>query len=157
MADTIRGMKPPTDSVKPVPLSSGDRTQAGHGAHGAHAKEWSNFSGYAVELSVDRETGEIELHDVVLVADVGTVINPIAHRGQLEGGFAFGIGYALTEEIVMEDGRLVNASFADYKIPCQRDMPPLRVIELPPTGGQGPFGAKAAGESAQSGIAPAIA
>ena len=129
----------------------------GHAAHGAHSKEWGNFSGYAVELSVDRETGEVDLHNVVLVADVGTVINPIAHRGQLEGGFAFGIGYALTEEIIIEDGRLVNASFADYKIPCQRDMPALRVIELPPTGGQGPFGAKAAGESAQSGIAPAIA
>ena len=128
-----------------------------HGSHGSHAREWSNFAGYAVELSVDRETGEIELHDVVLVVDVGTVINPIAHRGQLDGGFAFGIGYALTEEILMEDGRLINASFADYKIPCQRDMPHFRVIELPPTGGQGPYGAKAAGESAQSAIAPAIA
>ena len=127
------------------------------GGHGGHGREWSNFSGYAVELSVDRETGEIDVHDVVLVADVGTVINPIAHRGQLDGGFAFGIGYALTEEIVMEDGRLVNASFADYKIPCQGDMPRFRVIELPPTGGQGPYGAKAAGESAQSAIAPAIA
>ena len=125
--------------------------------HGGHAREWSNFSGYAVELSVDRETGEIELHDVVLAVDVGTVINPLGHRGQLDGGFAFGIGYALTEEILMEDGRLMNASFADYKIPCQRDMPPFRIIELPPTGGQGPYGAKAAGESTQSGIAPAIA
>lgn len=93
----------------------------------------------------------------MLVADTGTVISPLGHRGQLDGGFAFGIGYALTEEIVMEDGRLVNASFADYKIPCQRDMPPFRVIELPPTGGQGPYGAKAVGESAQSAIAPAIA
>ena len=126
---------------------------SGHG----HGREWSNFSGYGVELSVDRETGEIDLHDVVLVADVGTVINPLGHRGQLDGGFAFGIGYALTEEIAMDDGRLVNASFADYKVPCQRDMPPFRVIELPPTGGQGPYGAKAAGESSQSGIAPAIA
>ena len=125
--------------------------------HGGHAREWSNFSGYGVELSVDRETGEVDVHDVVLVADVGTIINPIAHRGQLHGGFAFGIGYALTEEIVMEDGRLVNASFADYKIPCQGDMPPLRLIELPPTGGQGPYGAKAVGESAQSALAPAIA
>ena len=125
--------------------------------HGDHAGDWSNFSGYAVELSVDRETGEIDLHSVLLVADTGTVINPLGHRGQLDGGFAFGIGYALTEEIVMEDGRLVNASFADYKIPCQRDMPPFRVIQLPPTGGQGPFGAKAVGESAQSAIAPAIA
>ena len=93
----------------------------------------------------------------MLVADVGTVISPLGHRGQLDGGFSFGIGYALTEEILIEDGRVVNASFADYKIPCQRDMPPFRVIELPATGGQGPYGAKAAGESAQSGVAPAIA
>lgn len=119
--------------------------------------EWNNFAGFLVEVSVDQRTGTTAIHDVVMVADVGTIVNPVAHRGQLNGGFAFGIGYARSEEVRVEDGRIVNGSLADYKVPTQPDMPPLRTILLPPTGGQGPFGAKAAGELSTAGVAPAFA
>jgi CO/xanthine dehydrogenase Mo-binding subunit len=117
---------------------------------------WLNYCGYGVELSVDEATGAIDIHDVTMVADVGTIINPIGHRGQLEGGFMMGLGHALTEELYVEDGRILNPTLADYKLPCQLDMPPLRVIELSPDGGPGPYGAKAGGEFNVSGVAPAI-
>jgi CO/xanthine dehydrogenase Mo-binding subunit len=127
------------------------------GAHDPGAPEWNNFSGCMAEVSVDRATGAPTIHSIVMVADVGTVINPVAHRGQIEGGFAFGLGYAMSEEALIEDGKLVNLSLADYKLPTEPDIPPFRLIELPPTGGQGPFGAKAAGELSTSAVAPAIA
>jgi CO/xanthine dehydrogenase Mo-binding subunit len=117
---------------------------------------WLNYCAYGVELSVDAETGTIDIHDVTMVADVGTIINPIGHRGQLEGGFMMGLGHALTEELYFEDGRIINPTLADYKLPCQLDMPPLRVVELSPDGGPGPYGAKAGGEFNVSGVAPAI-
>jgi len=118
---------------------------------------WLNFGAYGVDLSVDRDTGAVMIHDVVFVADIGTVINPLAHRGQIDGGFAMGFGSALTEELQIEDGRLVNIALSDYKLPCQRDMPPFRVIMMEPGGGPGPYGARAAGEFNTAGVAPAIA
>ncbi len=118
--------------------------------------ESNNFSGYLVDLSVDGDTGALTIHDVLYVADVGRVINPVAHQGQIDGGFIFGLGHALTEELLIEDGRIVNLTFADYKIPVMRDLPPFRSILLPTPGGPGPFGSKAIGESSTSSIAPAI-
>ena len=91
-----------------------------------------------------------------LVADTGTVINPIAHRGQLEGGFAFGLGAALMEELPVEDGQVLAGSLGDYKLPTAPDMPPLTVITVGDTEGTGPFGAKAVGEFGNLGVAPAI-
>jgi len=117
---------------------------------------WLNYCAYGVELSVDVETGTVRIHDVVLVADVGTIINPLGHRGQLEGGFMMGIGHALTEELVLDEGRIVNPTLAEYKLPCQLDMPPLRIIELSADGGPGPYGAKAGGEFNIAAVAPAI-
>ena len=77
-------------------------------AHGDDDPGDFNFSGYVIEVQVDRETGVVNVRNAVLVADVGTIINPVAHRGQLLGGFAFGIGAALTEELVRVDGQVVS-------------------------------------------------
>ena len=71
-----------------------------HHGHPAH----HNFSAYAIEVAVDRETGVVRVHDAVLVADVGTIINPVAHRGQINGGFVFGLGQAMFEELRLQDG-----------------------------------------------------
>jgi CO/xanthine dehydrogenase Mo-binding subunit len=117
---------------------------------------WLNYCAYGVELSVDAETGAVHIDDVALVVDVGTIINPIAHQGQLEGAFSMGLGHALTEELYLEEGRITNPTLADYKLPSQRDMPPLRIIELSPGGGPGALEAKAGGEFNVSGVAPAI-
>jgi carbon-monoxide dehydrogenase large subunit len=136
----------------PVPFEA-----EGHVGHGADAPMYLNFGAYGVEVSVDRDTGQVTIHDVVFVADVGAIINPIAHRGQIDGGFLMGLGSAMTEELRIEDGKLVNIALSDYKLPCQRDMPPFRVICLEPGNGLGPFGARAAGEFNTAGVPPAIA
>ena len=117
---------------------------------------WLNYCAYGVELSVDNDTGALHIHGVTMVADVGTIINPIAHRGQIEGGFMMGLGHSLTEELYVEDGRILNPTLASYKLPCQLDMPPFRVVELTPDGGPGPYGARAAGEFNIAAVAPAI-
>jgi CO/xanthine dehydrogenase Mo-binding subunit len=138
---------------------SGPVTVTGEGAYMHQRGEpvWMNFAAYGVDLSVDRDTGEITIHEVVFVADVGTIINPIAHRGQIDGGFMMGIGSALTEELQIEDGRLVNIALSDYKLPCQRDIPPFRAIMMEPDDGPGAFGSRAVGEFNTAGVAPAIA
>jgi CO/xanthine dehydrogenase Mo-binding subunit len=120
-----------------------------HHEYGAYA--------YAVEVEVDRETGQAHLRDVLLVADVGTVINPVALRGQLEGGFAFGLGQAVMEELVVEDGRVATPNLGDYKLPTIADVPAPRVVLLTDAPGPGPFGAKSVGELANPAIGPAIA
>jgi CO/xanthine dehydrogenase Mo-binding subunit len=138
---------------------SGPVTVTGEGAytHQHGDPVWMNFGAYGVDLSVDRDTGKITIHDVVFVADVGTIINPLAHRGQIDGGFMMGIGSALTEELQIEDGRLVNIALSDYKLPCPRDIPPFRVILMDPDDGPGVYGSRAVGEFNTSGVAPAIA
>jgi CO/xanthine dehydrogenase Mo-binding subunit len=126
--------------------------------HGHDAAGDFNVSVYAIEVSVDPDTGTVRIVDAVQVVDVGTVINPLAHQGQLNGGFAFGVGAALMEELPIDDGGKVAAlSLGEYKLPTVADMPPLRTVLLRTTVGPGPWGAKAAGEVTNSGVAPAIA
>jgi CO/xanthine dehydrogenase Mo-binding subunit len=132
-------------------------TAEGSQVHAPGHDMYLNFGAYGADVSIDAETGTITVNEIVFVADVGQIINPIAHQGQIDGGFLMGLGSALTEEIVLEDGRIVNAALSDYKLPTQRDMPPFRCILLPPTGGPGAYGAKAAGEFNVAGVAPAIA
>ncbi|GAC1321373.1 MAG: hypothetical protein NVSMB2_18060 [Chloroflexota bacterium] len=116
-----------------------------------------NFWAYMIEVEVDRETGGVSVCDAVLAADVGAIINPVAHQGQLNGGFIYGLGGALMEHLAVEDGRVTTASLADYKLPTSPDAPKLRTVLVPTDTGPGPWGAKMAGEVSNSGVAPAIA
>jgi CO/xanthine dehydrogenase Mo-binding subunit len=115
------------------------------------------FAGYVVQVAVDRETGTVHVENVLLVADVGTIINPLAHQGQLEGGLMFGIGAALIEELGVQDGRITTPNLGDYKLPCAVDTPPFRTVLLHEDTGPGPLGAKAAGELTNTSVAPAVA
>jgi CO/xanthine dehydrogenase Mo-binding subunit len=115
------------------------------------------FAGYVVEAEVDQETGAIRIHDVLLVADVGTIINPLAHQGQLDGGLVFGLGAALMEELSVQDGQVTTLTLGDYKVPCMMDIPPFRTVLLRDPTGPGPLGAKAAGELTNTSVAPAVA
>ena len=74
------------------------------------------------------------------------MINPVAFRGQVDGGFMFGFGHAMTEELIVEEGRIVNLSLADYKLPSMRDIPPFRAVLLDDVPGPGPFGSRLADE-----------
>jgi CO/xanthine dehydrogenase Mo-binding subunit len=121
-----------------------------------HAGDFS-FSAFCIEVAVDAQTGTVRVVDAVLAVDVATIINPVSHQGQIDGGFVYGLGGALTEEIRDDEGILDALSLADYKIPCIADVPPLRTILVPAAPAAGPFGAKMAGEVSNSAVAPAIA
>jgi CO/xanthine dehydrogenase Mo-binding subunit len=116
----------------------------------------ANFTAFAITVDVDRETGHVQIEDVLQVADVGTIINPVAHEGQLRGGFGFGLGAAVMEDLAVADGRVLTPNLSDYKLPTQMDMPPYRLVHVPSVG-PGPFGAKMAGELSNCAVAPAIA
>jgi CO/xanthine dehydrogenase Mo-binding subunit len=105
---------------------------------------------------VDGETGAFEILDTLFVTDVGAIINPVAHQGQLDGGFIYGLGGAVMEEMPAdESGKITTLSLGEYKLPTINDLPPFRTV-LVPSEGQGPYGAKMAGELSNSGVAPAL-
>jgi CO/xanthine dehydrogenase Mo-binding subunit len=98
------------------------------------------------EVQVDPETGRVELLRMVSAQDTGTIINAIGHQGQIEGGLIQGVGYALSEELTTEEGRITNGHLSDYKMPTLADVPELTTINLEGASGPGPFGARAIGE-----------
>lgn len=119
--------------------------------------EGTVFTAQAAEVAVDEETGEIEVLHFVTAHDVGTILNPISHQGQVEGGFLQGFGYALMEEVRYEDGHVMNAHLGDYKLPTMRDMPQLTTVHVrSEADGPAPYGGKGIGEQSVSGVAPAI-
>ncbi len=121
-------------------------------AYGAYA--WAI---YVAEVSVDTRTAEVRVEDFVAVQEVGKVINPVLAAGQIEGGVAQGIGFALYENVVWQEGRMINGQMTNYIMPTSMDIPPIRVFfeEIPYA--RGPAGAKGIGELPLDGTAPAIA
>ncbi len=104
------------------------------------------FGAQAVEVAVDTETGEIRLLKSVACHDVGRAINPTAVEGQIQGGASQGLGYALMEDLSVEQGRIRAASLSEYLIPTSCDFPETQAIILESGTGLGPFGAKGIGE-----------
>jgi CO/xanthine dehydrogenase Mo-binding subunit len=105
-----------------------------------------NYGAQAAEVHVDPETGQVQILQFVVASDCGTVIYPLGAEGQVEGGLAQGIGYALTEGLQIDEGRPINPNFSDYRIPSMRDMPPLQHAFADSYEPTGPFGAKGLGE-----------
>ncbi|MCL5075219.1 MAG: xanthine dehydrogenase family protein molybdopterin-binding subunit [Chloroflexi bacterium] len=114
------------------------------------------FGAHAVEVSVDVETGEVEVSKIFSSYDVGKAINPLSVEGQMEGGAIYNLGYALNEEIILEKGITKTPSLTEYILPTSLDVPDVETIILESGGGLGPFGAKGIGEPACNSIAPAI-
>ena len=114
------------------------------------------FGAQAVEIAVDTETGQVEVLKLTTCYDVGKAINLLSVEGQMEGGSIYGMGYALTEEVIMEKGITMTPSFAEYIIPTAVDVPDVKAILVESGGGLGPYGAKGIGEPSCSIIAPAI-
>jgi CO/xanthine dehydrogenase Mo-binding subunit len=105
-----------------------------------------NYGSQAAQVHVDPETGKVTILQFVVASDCGTVIYPLGAEGQVEGGLAQGIGYALTEGLQIEEGKPINPNFSDYRIPSMRDMPPLQHAFAESYEPTGPFGAKGLGE-----------
>lgn len=94
---------------------------------------------------------------MVTAHDVGTILNPLTHQGQIEGGMVQGLGYALMEELLVEEGRISTLSLGDYKIPTIKDIPELVTVLLEPGAGPAPYQGKGIGESSNTPVAAAIA
>ena len=114
------------------------------------------FTAQVAEVEVDEETGEVVVKRFTTAHDVGTILNPISHQGQIEGGVMQGIGQALMEEVQYEDGQVANLSLGEYKLPTMQDIPELRTVHVQSEGGPTPYGGKAIGEQPVSTVAPAI-
>jgi putative selenate reductase molybdopterin-binding subunit len=110
------------------------------------------------EIVVDSQTGHIDVERLLMVVDCGRVINPITAAGQVEGGMAQALGFALTEEMLFDqDGQPLNPNLAKYHIPRAVEMPAMDVIFVQTDEPSGPFGAKSVAEISIDGVAPAIA
>lgn len=114
------------------------------------------FGAQVAEVEVDRQTGLVEVKQMWTAHDCGTVINPRSVEGQLAGSIQMGLGYALSEQFVMDDGKTLNTNFLDYKMPTATDMPPSEVVHIDTYEPEGPMGAKECGEGLASPTAPAI-
>ncbi|MBW2205622.1 MAG: xanthine dehydrogenase family protein [Deltaproteobacteria bacterium] len=114
------------------------------------------YSTHMAEVIVDVETGEVEITDYVAAFDIGKAINPKAVEGQIEGGVAMGLGYALMEEVVVEKGAIQNLSLRNYLIPTSLDVPDIKPIILEVENKHGPYGAKGIGEMPNIPATPAI-
>ncbi len=114
------------------------------------------YSTHMAEVEVDVETGEVAVTDYVAAFDVGKAINPKALEGQIEGGVAMGLGYALMEEVAIVQGYTKNLGLNNYLIPTIMDVPNVKSVILEMTNNLGPYGAKGIGEMPNIPATPAI-
>ena len=114
------------------------------------------FGTHAAEVAVDEETGEVQILKLIACFDVGRAINPLSVEGQLEGGAIYGMGYGLTEEVILEKGVTLTPSLSEYLLPTSMDAPDVQTILIESGDGVGPFGAKGVGEPSVCSVAPAI-
>jgi xanthine dehydrogenase molybdenum-binding subunit len=115
------------------------------------------FAVQAVLLDVDPDTGKVEVRRIVSAHDVGRALNPLAAEGQVHGGIHMGLGYALSERLVVEEGQVLSASFLDYAVLKAADMPAIVVRLIESVDPEGPFGAKGLGESGVIPVSAAVA
>ena len=104
------------------------------------------FGAHAADVEVDTETGQVRVLRYAAAHDVGRAINPLRVEGQIQGGAYQGLGYALGEEIVVDDGQVASTLLASYLLPNAADLPDVRVIIVESGEGKGPFGARGIGE-----------
>jgi len=115
------------------------------------------FASQATEVEVDTMTGKVKVLNVFVSQDVGRVLNPLTLQGQIEGGVATGIGFALTEEMIYKNGMLLNPNFHGYKLLTSMDMPDVNFYPVETYDEAGPYGSKGVGEAPLIPTAAAIA
>ncbi|MGH2945635.1 MAG: molybdopterin cofactor-binding domain-containing protein [Solirubrobacteraceae bacterium] len=115
------------------------------------------FSAHRAVVDVDCDLGLVRVVELATTQEVGKAMNPQALQGQIEGGTAQGLGLALLEEIQVQEGKVLNASFTDYLLPTVLDMPPVRMEILEHADPEAPYGLKGVGEPPNISTPPAVA
>jgi xanthine dehydrogenase molybdenum-binding subunit len=133
------------DAPKTKPLGSGGDM------HFAYS-----YSVQAAEVEVNKNTGEVNVLNIISANDVGMAINPLGLQGQIEGGVMMGLGHALTEEFIVEDGYVVTDHLSRYRIPGILLTPKIKSLIIEQPTAEGPYGAKGVGEISSIPTAPAI-
>jgi carbon-monoxide dehydrogenase large subunit len=147
-------------SLAEIARAAAERGEPLVGRGQAEARELGHIPGFHVQVAdvhVDRATGQVTVERVVSAHDVSTVIHPIGHQGQIDGGVVQALGYALMEEVVYEDGRVQTAHLGEYKLPTMADAPPLVTELVQHPAGPGPYHGKGIGEGPNCPLAAAIA
>ncbi|HEV2341453.1 MAG TPA: 4-hydroxybenzoyl-CoA reductase subunit alpha [Candidatus Acidoferrales bacterium] len=116
-----------------------------------------SYSAQTAEVSVDAETGQVRVERIVAAHDCGKALNPLTVEGQIEGSVYMGFGQAVQEDMLWNDGRLMNPSLLEYRIPSTKENPEIESIIVESHDPEGPFGAKEAGEGSLAATIPAIA
>ncbi|SEP16666.1 CO or xanthine dehydrogenase, Mo-binding subunit [Salinihabitans flavidus] len=147
---TLRIERETAVAIEPVPMT---HTDSGHG----HLSPAYAFAAHGVEVEVNRSTGAVRVLRVVAVHDAGTIINPVGAEGQVVGGVAMGLGMALGEQLLWQDGRQHVTGFVDYAMPRADDVPPVEVVFVGAPDPAGPMGAKSISEVALMPVAAAVA
>ena len=146
-----------TINIGEVVAHVGDGTIVAEYEVASEPPDVTSFCAQAAEVEVDPETGAVTVKRLVSAHDVGAILNPLMHQGQVEGGVIQGLGYALMEELQTEDGHISTVSFGDYKIPTIADIPELVTVLVEGNNGPAPYRSKGIGESANIPVAAAIA
>ncbi|HEY4798812.1 MAG TPA: xanthine dehydrogenase family protein molybdopterin-binding subunit, partial [Bacteroidia bacterium] len=115
------------------------------------------FAAQAAEVEVDTYTGNVKVLDIHVAQDVGKVLNPLSIMGQIEGGVLMGVGYGISEELLMENGRVLNPNFHNYKLLTASDVPRIHFYPIETNDPLGPYGAKGMAEAPLIPTAAAIA
>jgi len=115
-----------------------------------------SFTAHTARVGVDMETGKIITTGFTLASDCGRLLSPIQAEGQIEGGAVQGLGQALYEDFIMDEGRTLNPTFLDYKMPHALDVPDIKLIDIVTDDPFGPFGAKEASEGSIVSAPPAV-
>jgi carbon-monoxide dehydrogenase large subunit len=116
-----------------------------------------SVSATVAQVEVDVETGSVRVLKITTAHDVGTVLNPLTHQGQIDGSIVQGLGFALTEEMQSEAGNITTLNLGEYKLPNIKDIPRLRTVLVQESSGPAPFQGKEIGESPIAPVAAAIA
>ena len=144
-------------TIAEVLAATGSESLTGEAHQTPEAPDLTSFCTQIAEVHVDPETGEITVKKIISAHDIGAILNPLNHQGQIEGGMIQGLGYALMEELELEDGHISNLSFGDYKIPTSADIPTMETVLIQGDVGPAPYESKGIGESSNIPVAGAIA
>ncbi len=128
-----------------------------YGTYKSDAREITSFCTQGAEVEVDPESGHVKVRKFVSAIDSGTILNPVTYQGQVDGGFVTGLGYALMEEMPVEEGRVTTLNFGDYKIPSIKDLPSHVPLYYQEPSGPTPYQGKSVGETTNAPVAGAIA